>query len=231
MVVDVQTLTSSSTILVAANFSATSLDCVDAGSTNHFPDSQLWRNNAQMTCNITHPFSRAGDLPIASDLTKSGSRVFTRRSGTQTAKSQNASTRRLGPGFEPLAPPSAGAWPPGAVFGLLERGFGSCASWRWIWISGAGCERLGSLGPLLGLLALHFGNPSLDSGLLIFLGLDPNSFAGAITSVWQCNKRRRVESGTQPNWVTPVFLRAGVGQGEASLNQTAVYFPRTSGAI
>ena len=197
--VDVQTLTGSSTISVAANFLATSLNCVDSSSINHFRDSQLWRNNAQLTCNITRQFSRAGDLSIASDLTKSGSRVFTKGPRTQTAKSQNASTRRLGPGFEPLAPPSAGAWPPGAVFGLLERGFGSCASWHWIWTSGAGCERLGSLGPLLGLLALHFGPPSLDSGLLNFLGLDLNSFASAITSVWQCTKRRRVESGTQPN--------------------------------
>ena len=62
--------------------------------------------------------------PIASDLTKYGSRVFARGPRTQTATSQNASTRRLGPGFEPLAPPGAGAGPPGVVFGILGCGFG-----------------------------------------------------------------------------------------------------------
>ena len=122
--VDVQTLTSSSTIFVAANFSAGSLNCVDSSSTSHFRDSQFWRNNAKLPCNITRQFSRAGDLQIASDLTKTGSRIFTRRSGTQTAKSQNASTRRLGPGFEPLAPPSAGDWLPGAVLGSLSVDWG-----------------------------------------------------------------------------------------------------------
>ena len=39
--VDVQTLTSSSTIFVATNCSTTSLNCVDSGSTNNFRDSQL----------------------------------------------------------------------------------------------------------------------------------------------------------------------------------------------
>ena len=125
--VDVQTLTSSSTIFVATNFSVTNLIFVDSDSTNHFRVSQLWRNNAQLTYNITRKCSRAGDLPIAFDFTDSDSRVFTRGSGTQTGKSQNVSTRRLSRGFEPLAPPTAGAGPPGAVLGLLGRGVGSLA--------------------------------------------------------------------------------------------------------
>ena len=38
-------------------------------STTHFSDSQLWTKHAHLACIIARQLSRAGDLPIASDLT------------------------------------------------------------------------------------------------------------------------------------------------------------------